>query len=70
MAYSPINPFTVAATSSYQSGAIFFGIKNISNASFEQVNLGNATVLFSIDPSVIPMLTGSLSASYSRSLWV
>lgn len=62
-------PFTGTVTSSYISGGIYIGIKQIGSGSFEQVNLGNPTVLFAIDPSVIPDLTGTLSASYSRSLW-
>ena len=72
MAYSPIFPFTSAiATSSYVSGAIYVGIRNVDSASFEMVNLGKPIVLFALPASFIPALTASLSASYSSSLgWI
>lgn len=65
---SPVYPFTTTVTSAYVSGAVWIGIRDIASASFEQVNLGKPIVLFALDPSVIPSLTGTLSASYSRSL--
>jgi len=69
----PIFPFTVSATSSYVSGSgangtVYVGIQGIASGSFELVNFGNPTVLFAIAASAIPALTGTLSASYSRSL--
>lgn len=69
----PIFPFTATVTSSYVSGSgtngtVYVGVKAVASASFELVNFGNPTVLFAIDASLIPALTGTLSASYSRSL--
>ena len=69
----PIFPFTGAVTSSYVSGSgangtVYIGVQGIASGSFELVNFGNATVLFAIAASAIPALTGTLSASYSRSL--
>lgn len=62
-------PFTGTVTSSYISGAIYIGVKGIASGSFEQVNLGYPIVLFAIDATTVSALTGTLSASYSRSLW-